>query len=50
MKFDFSTYMENFIDRKIYEEFFSKKESVLEKLKNYDMTGWIQNSISEEKK
>ncbi len=48
MKFDFSTYMENFIDRKIYEEFFSKKESVLEKLKNYDMTGWIQNSISEE--
>ena len=48
MNFDFSTYMESFIDRKTYEEFFSKKESVLEKLKSYDMTGWIENSISKE--
>ena len=48
MNFDFSTYMDSFLDKKIYEEFLSKKESVLEKLKSYDMTGWIENSISKE--
>ncbi len=46
MKFDFSTYMDNFINKDIYNDFLSKKEDVEEKLKTYDMTGWQKDSIS----
>lgn len=47
MKFDFSTYMDSFIDRKIYKEFFERKEEVLKELKKHDMTGWIKDPISQ---
>ena len=47
MKFDFKTYMDNFINKDLYNELLGRKEEVLEKLETYDMTGWKKESISE---
>ncbi len=48
MKFDFSTYMNSFLDRDIYNDLLKRKEEVFNTLTNYEMTGWLKNSISHE--
>ena len=37
MNFDFKTYMDNFIDKNLYNELLERKEEVREKLKTYDI-------------
>ena len=42
IKFDFSTYVDVFLDKKKYDDYMSKKEIIIEKLNYSDMTGWIE--------
>ena len=48
MKFDFQTFMDNFINKDLYNELLGRKEEVLEKLETYNMTGWKKDSISKD--
>ena len=46
MNFDFKTYMDNFINKDLYNELLERKGKVLEKFNTYDMTGWKKDSIT----
>ena len=42
IRFDFKTYVKNFIDEKEFDELYAKKDEYIEKLNNSDMAGWTK--------
>ncbi len=46
MKFDFTTYMNSYINEEDYNNFLNKKEDIIEQLKKHEMIGWLDESIS----
>ena len=42
IKFDFKTYIKNFIDQNEYDALYSRKKEVLEEFHNSNMTGWTK--------
>lgn len=46
MKFDYKTYMEQFLDRDLYLKYYQRKEEVFTKLDNASMNGWMKPDVS----
>lgn len=46
LKFEFSKYMDRFIDQEKYTQLMKKKEEILEKFHKEKMTGWYHHEIS----
>lgn len=42
IKFDFKTYAKSFINEEEFNSLYSRKNEMIEKLKNYEMTGWMK--------
>ena len=46
MKFDYKTYMEQFLNRDLYLKYYQRKEEVFTKLENASMNGWMKPDVS----
>ena len=42
IKFDFKTYAKSFINEEEFNSLYSRKNEMIEKLKSYEMTGWMK--------